>query len=90
MFVLVKNEFNLGLGQCVSVDVCNCINSYGASCQIFSCNGVLNNNTNVCSGNGQCLSIDNCICSAKYAGNNCQYPICFGIVSTNTSGLLNN
>jgi len=51
------------------------------------CNGVDEDNVSVCEGNGGCSLSEECVCDdvAKYRGMNCEYPVCYGIPSNESS-----
>lgn len=66
-----------GYGTCIDVDTCYYSNCFGKSAS---------DNT-VCSNRqGRCIETDVCYCDpAKYQGTQCEYPVCYGILSTNSS-----
>ena len=47
-----------------------------------NCFGVKSSNDTVCLGRGICYDEDKCLCDEEYSGNNCQYPICYGVDSS--------
>ncbi|KAF0977322.1 hypothetical protein FDP41_003975 [Naegleria fowleri] len=49
------------------------------------CYGILQNMTNVCSGNGVCSSNNTCQCSNGYFGSQCQFYTCFGTNSSDAN-----
>ncbi|EFC39663.1 predicted protein [Naegleria gruberi] len=48
--------------------------AYGQECQFthYVCNGLLETEDNVCSGNGQCIGLNQCLCKAGYNGTFCE------------------
>ncbi|KAL9646280.1 hypothetical protein ABK040_009967 [Willaertia magna] len=50
-----------GKGLCSDDDKCDCFEGYfGKECTIPQCNGILSNETGVCSGHGDCLAYNQC------------------------------
>eukprot|EP01080_Neovahlkampfia_damariscottae_P008062 gene8063-12524_t len=73
-----------------NLDKCYCNAGWkGTYCQteIIYCNGVDRDFPEVCSNNGTCTATDTCVCNAQYGGNDCQYPKCFRVVSSDTANV---
>jgi hypothetical protein len=84
-----------GGGYCSGLGGCLCQTGFsGPNCQIASCNNVASNNPTTCNSNGVCYGYNLCNCTLGWAGTyctscatswsgpSCQYPNCFGRVST--------
>jgi hypothetical protein len=71
IFELFEEECS-GNGQLIDDD-CDCNTGYvGAECPEYECFGILNNDTEVCSGNGYCWGNNTCTCMNGYEGIECE------------------
>jgi hypothetical protein len=67
------------MNQCVGPDKCDCKQKHlqsGDNCQYFTCNGISDKNSTVCSGNGKCVNPNFCDCNNGYFGQNCELWTC--------------
>ncbi|KAL0490933.1 hypothetical protein AKO1_002567, partial [Acrasis kona] len=61
-------------GYCASLDYCSCnTNWYGDTCNLTFCNGIISNDTSVCSSGGRCSSFNTCTCNEYRAGAFCYF-----------------
>lgn len=74
-------------GVCTSFtnQQCKCYQGYsGVNCEDFTCFGIENTNSSVCSGNGYCQNLDFCSCNDGYFGNQCEKWNCFGVIENSS------
>ncbi|EFC43502.1 predicted protein [Naegleria gruberi] len=55
------------------------INYSGVDTSLFTCFGISQLESSVCSHNGVCFGGNVCVCNGNYTGEECQTPLCFGV-----------